>query len=583
MKLSKSFKLIIILILVCSFAKNAFAMNVSDEIVVLIDGLQIHSDVKPIIQNGRVLLPFRVLAEALGVKVYWESATQTVRAEDGKESIRLTIGNSTAFRNDTPVLLDASPVIINDKTLIPTRFFSEAFGCGVEWLDSNKTVKIHTPSTRMNVIGFYALGDNRTSSWTNLFGKAYPETGVGNTDLISELALGWYSLDAEGNLLVDSSSGWRRPDSWEQVLATTEKYKLGAEMVVQLTDGEGVLTKILESQEASNTAIDKIASEARLYQGVNLDFEGLGWMDKAEQLEVTKQRFNQFVESLANQLKKDGLKLTLTLHPPNSAYQGYDYSTLGKLADRIIIMAYDYGQRPEPVSLVTQAVEMALANVPSQKLLLGISTPNETSESIVAKIGIAKKYKLSGIALWRLGLVSNEMFNALRSTVKNYPGYTTTNDSIEKDIKATNPSNTSVLFDARKVKIGQQLSEMKINLISIPNPAEDNYSATVAFSGRTEVSGKYKHQSNDELLGNEISFVVDETSQYKLPKLTHDKRYLWFCIANHDEAERAFGPPGSEGKATVAIDNYTINYQPSDVYNMADLIEILSIEKFINN
>ena len=441
MKLSKTLTFIVIFILVCSFAKNAFAMNTSDEVIVLIDEIQIHSDLKPIIQNGRVLLPFRVLAEALGVKVSWEGTTQTVRAEDGKASIRLVIGDLTAFHNETPVLLDASPIIINDKTLIPARFFSEAFDCRVEWLDSVKTVKIRTPSAYMNVIGFYALGDNRTSSWTNLFGKAYPETGVGNTDLISELALGWYSLDSEGNLLTNSTSGWQRPDSWEQVLAATHKHKMTAEMVVQLTDGEGILTKILKSQQASNTAINQIASEAKLYQGVNLDFEGLGWSDGAEQLEATKKQFNTFVDLLANQLKKDGLKLTLTLHPPNSAYRGYDYATLGKLADQIIIMAYDYGQKPEPVSLVTQAVEMALAKVPSHKLLLGISTPSETPESIIGKASIAKKYKLHGIALWRLGLVSNEMFDALRSTVKKYPVYPDINGSIENTSKDNNSLN----------------------------------------------------------------------------------------------------------------------------------------------
>ena len=67
----------------------------------------------------------------------------------------------------------------------------------------------------MTVIGFYALGDGQTSSWTNLFGLAYPAASVGNTDAISELALGWYSIDKQGNLLDKSRTGWQRPDGWE--------------------------------------------------------------------------------------------------------------------------------------------------------------------------------------------------------------------------------------------------------------------------------------------------------------------------------------------------------------------------------
>jgi hypothetical protein len=80
-------------------------------------------------------------------------------------------------------------------------------------------------------------------------------------------------------------------------------------------------------------------------------------------------------------------------------------------------MAYDYGSTPEPVSLVTQAVEMAKALVPPEKLVLGISAASETPESILTKLGIAKRYRLDGIAIWRLGLVTGEIWDALRSTV----------------------------------------------------------------------------------------------------------------------------------------------------------------------
>ncbi|OPX90574.1 MAG: hypothetical protein A4E53_00966 [Pelotomaculum sp. PtaB.Bin104] len=97
---------------------------------------------------------------------------------------------------------------------------------------------------------------------------------------------------------------------------------------------------------------------------------------------------------------------------------GYDYQALGGLADRIIIMAYDYGAKPEPLDLVIEAVEMAGAVVSPEKLVLGISIPSETAESLQAKVGVAKRYGLDGIAIWRLGLVSDEMWNGLRSTIR---------------------------------------------------------------------------------------------------------------------------------------------------------------------
>ncbi|WP_422447104.1 glycosyl hydrolase family 18 protein [Thermoanaerobacterium sp. DL9XJH110] len=154
-----------------------------------------------------------------------------------------------------------------------------------------------------------------------------------------------------------------------------------------------------------------------LYHGVNLDFEGLDYQDDGEQLRMVHNSFTKFGRLLAEQVEAANLILTLTLHAPNSAYQGYDYKALGEIADRIIIMAYDYGSTPEPVSLVTQAVEMAKALVPPEKLVFGISAPTETPESILTKLGIAKRYRLNGTAVWRLGLVTGEMWDALRATV----------------------------------------------------------------------------------------------------------------------------------------------------------------------
>ena len=110
--------------------------------------------------------------------------------------------------------------------------------------------------------------------------------------------------------------------------------------------------------------------------------------------------------------------MTLTIHPPNSVYRGYDYGVLGKIADRIIIMAYDYGPKPEPLNLVAQAAEMAGEVVPPHKLILGICAPYETEKSIAEKAGTARRFNLQGVALWRLGLVTQEMWQSLRENIR---------------------------------------------------------------------------------------------------------------------------------------------------------------------
>jgi N-acetylmuramoyl-L-alanine amidase len=48
-------------------------------ITIKVDGKIIETDVEPINVNGRVLVPVRAVAEALGCKVDWDGDTQTVK------------------------------------------------------------------------------------------------------------------------------------------------------------------------------------------------------------------------------------------------------------------------------------------------------------------------------------------------------------------------------------------------------------------------------------------------------------------------------------------------------------------------
>ncbi len=393
------------------------------DMVVLVEGTKVEFDVLPIIQEGRTLVPFRAIAEVLGADVSWEAASQTVTATRNGSTIVLQIGNKIAWVNGNPIMLDVPPALLAGRTLIPLRFFGESLGAEVDWDAANRAVKIVSPPRAMKVLGFYALGSrqNGSSSWSNLFGAEFPQRSSGYTDLIDELGLGWYSLGTDGSLLQNSSTGWRKPEGWEFVLDAAKEEKMRTEMVVHLPDQDPTMENILKNEAATQKAILSMVEEAkRYYMGINLDIEGLGANQSPEQLADTRRMFTDFVRKLSIQAKEQGLSVTLTLHPPNSAYKGYDYKALGELADAIVIMAYEYHRQqgtPEPMPKVQEAIVMALEQVPAEKLILGITAVNETGQSMVEKIGLAKRYKLKGIALWRLGLLKEEQGHALRKSI----------------------------------------------------------------------------------------------------------------------------------------------------------------------
>ncbi|MDD2585414.1 MAG: stalk domain-containing protein [Syntrophomonadaceae bacterium] len=418
-------RLVLVFVLICTLILGMGTVPVmadsaatQQEIIVLLDGGRINFDVPPAIQNGRTLVPFRAIAETLNIQVTWDAVTRSVKARSADIEVNMQIDNQYASINNREVKMDTAPVIINGRTLIPARFFSETFGCKVEWVADTRTVKIYSGPTTMKVVAFYALGDKKTSSWNDLFQTPYPQTGRGNTGVVTDLALGWYSLDEAGNLLTRSTTGWQRPEGWENVVEAAQKYEMKTDMVIHMTDGDARIRRLLNNPVAVEQAITSIVKEARMYNGVNLDFEGLGYKDSGQELNEVQSAFNSFVAQLSQQLHNNKCELTLSLHPLNSAYPGYDYKTLGKLADYIIIMAYDYGVKPEPAGMVKQAIEMARELVPAEKLILGISAASETSESIADKISLANRYDLQGIALWRLGLLHDGMWDTLHNNIK---------------------------------------------------------------------------------------------------------------------------------------------------------------------
>ncbi len=111
-------------------------------IIVMLNGKKISFDQPPIILDGRTMVPLRAIFEALGARVEWNNDTKTVIADRGKTYISLTIGSTELKINNIIKILDVPAQIINDRTLVPVRAISEAFGCAVRWEADTQTVVI---------------------------------------------------------------------------------------------------------------------------------------------------------------------------------------------------------------------------------------------------------------------------------------------------------------------------------------------------------------------------------------------------------------------------------------------------------
>ena len=107
---------------------------------------------KPVIIDGRAMIPVRELLETLEKKVDWNDETKQAIISDEATTVKLSAGNNimikevknplsgeVTFEN---VKLEVAPVIVNGRILLPIRAVVEAFGMAVIWEEDTRTILI---------------------------------------------------------------------------------------------------------------------------------------------------------------------------------------------------------------------------------------------------------------------------------------------------------------------------------------------------------------------------------------------------------------------------------------------------------
>lgn len=112
---------------------------------VLVDGQAVAFDQPPVVMAGRVLVPLRGVFERLDATVQWDPFRNTVTAVRDGTQVQLTIGQRMAYVNGRPIRLDVPPLIVGGRTLVPLRFVTEAMGARVDYDAAANTVVVHSP------------------------------------------------------------------------------------------------------------------------------------------------------------------------------------------------------------------------------------------------------------------------------------------------------------------------------------------------------------------------------------------------------------------------------------------------------
>jgi len=121
----------------------ASAVNAQPAPQVFLNGQPLRTEVAPINQNGRLLVPMRDIFESLGATVNYNNLNRSIAAQRGTTIVRMALGTRNASVNNVPVRLDVPAVTYYNRTFVPLRFVSEALGADVSYNAGNRVVSIN--------------------------------------------------------------------------------------------------------------------------------------------------------------------------------------------------------------------------------------------------------------------------------------------------------------------------------------------------------------------------------------------------------------------------------------------------------
>ncbi|KUK40951.1 MAG: Beta-lactamase [Clostridia bacterium 62_21] len=112
---------------------------------ILLNGKELKSELPPLLEKGRLLVPVRSVAEVMGAEVCWNGATKTAEVTWAGTTLHLKVGSSVAVVNNREVTLPLPVRFVEGCIFAPLRFIGEAFGGQVRWDSSTRTATVHLP------------------------------------------------------------------------------------------------------------------------------------------------------------------------------------------------------------------------------------------------------------------------------------------------------------------------------------------------------------------------------------------------------------------------------------------------------
>lgn len=429
-------------------------------ITIEVNGSVVKPDAEPYVVDGVTMVPLRFVSEPIGAAITWDQAAKTAGVYRGDLQVEVVLGNRTAQVNGAPMEMLRPADSRDGRIFVPLRFIAEGLGAQVNWLSKTATVTVDFPGMArgMKVSGYYYdyhsldMLKAHTGTFSDLVHFAYRLTGDG-------------TIADKDNFYLDKFENEGQAYAQANGLRTL--------MLVTAFD-RAIADQVLSSPELRAAAVADICRlvEEKGHHGVDLDFEAVS--------PARREDYPAFVRELKAALGPEyvvSISVTCRNNDAQTWKDGYDYAALAEAADQMLVMFYDQhygGGSPGPIAganWMEESILYLLDYIPKDKFHAGLGAYGrnwiiggsgsstyidnafnlaaskgvtverdaasgvpwfkytddegqervvwfEDAQSMAQKAALAKKYNLAGIAVWRMGIVPDDVWLAIVNAVK---------------------------------------------------------------------------------------------------------------------------------------------------------------------
>ncbi len=222
--MKKIFSCVLIICMLLCLSAEAFAATPR----VLVGGEKLKSDVVPMVQDGRILLPVRAVFESIGASVNYIEAEQKVVAKKKDTTVELTVGSNVMMVNGEKKEMDVAVVAKDNRTFVPLRACAEAFNVPVEWVEKTNTANVKIP--------------------VSLIAESYGPGVVGSGSTTT------YKYDDRGNLIEENYNGSitkYQYDEFDNIIHVETRYGTSERIYTFNENGDIATREIHSSMEGA--------------------------------------------------------------------------------------------------------------------------------------------------------------------------------------------------------------------------------------------------------------------------------------------------------------------------------------------